>query len=252
MKILKVLSTGALSAALIASMAVTASAADDDYAIIEDNETVVLDLDAGAATTSTTTTTTSKAASDKTVNDSKDLVEGKTLVDVMNAARRAGADKINTQSLRNFLVANEDLFTAADYADFVAACQEIQDLYTDPAAKELGYSNAAYVDDEKSHKIYNHISTGDREAIFLKLSQVAKAHGINVDLEANGDGFPVIYASTLTDANGNGAQLGNNGAIAATGADVTAESTTGAVAFAGVALLFAATGIVIVARKNRA
>ena len=137
--------------------------------------------------------------------------------DAVNAAIQAGAPSENVQQLKNFLDANAAHYTAADY-------------------------------DEQNDIVSTLVSLGGRHSTSVTCTKLANGH---YSVTAQWTGSTSSNGGTTSSAAG-GAQTAGGKAVADTGSVMAEESTSGAVAFAGLALVLAAAGVVVVTRKNRA
>jgi len=324
MKFLKVLSTGAIAAAILASMSATAFAedyvvdddddglafaddADDELAVEEaddDEAEEVSDYDDGESDYTVEETAGEDEDFATETEDETDEAEdadfgrfaaGKkkkpgsfaghyswltwnwedpyetgfvpasvgtncTLYDVVNAAQASGVNALNIQSLSNFLILNEDHFTSDDYAAFIAVCYAAKEEIIDEHVADIwgNRKTAGSLSDEDRYRLYDSLSRDEKDAILAALINVGNRHGVLVALDNDVDGYPVIYASmrnriaaTETSSSAN-TQVAAGSAVAATGGELPETGSTGAAAFAGVALALAAAGVVLVARKNKA
>ncbi len=180
------------------------------------------------------------------------------ILDVVNAAKDAGVNSINVQTLRNFLILNDDYFDSDDYSDFIEAVNEIKDLYIAPLAASMFYKTPAQLTESERYDVYDALTKAEKDAIQKDFIDLAKDHGVLLTWDRDANGYPVVYASIYGDTKDAGTKA-SSGTQVATGAsavkdtgDVAQEGTSSAAAFAGVALALAAAGVVIVARKNRA
>jgi hypothetical protein len=179
-----------------------------------------------------------------------------TYKDAVQAAKDAGVQDINVKQLSNFLEPNADKFTSAQYDDMISVLNKVSDEYVAPKAEELfGKTPAELTEDEKI-EIGKSWSEADRQAITSALVDLGSKYGVTVDVDALADGEYAVAASIKsTDSDGNskgGTQTVVTKAVAATGAETETGVSTGAVAGAGLALVLAATGVVVVSKKNRA
>jgi hypothetical protein len=183
-----------------------------------------------------------------------------TLIDVVEAAKNAGVNSINVQTLRNFLILNDEYFDSDDYADFIDAVNEIRDLYITDLAYALFYKTPDQLTESERYDVYDALSHADKVAIQKDFIDLANDHGVLLTWDWDANGYPVVYgsirgkydqATTKASSGASNVQVAGGSAVANTG-DVAQEGNSSAAAFAGVALALAAAGVVIVARKNRA
>jgi len=168
--------------------------------------------------------------------------------DAVQAAKDCGVQATNVQELSNFLEPNKDKFTSAQYDDMIADMKALSDKYVLPGAQKLGKTPAELTEDDKL-AIGKAWSEADREAIISDLKALGDKYGVEVTVtKLSKSGYSV--SAKMKD--GSGTQTTTTSAVANTGNETAETTTGGAVAFAGVALVLAATGAVIVSRKNRA
>ena len=213
MKILKVLSASAVAAAIAASVTVPASAAT-------------------------------------------------TYKDAVAAAEECGVQAHNVQQLENFLEANDDYFTSDEYDEMIEDLQGVYEDYVVPAAEALGYDATSLTEDQKA-EIGRSWTEDERNAIIADLQALGADYGVTITVTKSSDnvGFDV-YASIDDDDNSGSSSSSSSSssttdstkkdpAVAPTGGDLGTGSNATAVAFGGIATLLAATGIVVVAKKNK-
>ena len=169
--------------------------------------------------------------------------------DAVQAAKDAGVQATNVQELSNFLEPNKDKFTSAQYDEMIKTVKAVSDKYVAPKAQELYSKTPAQLTEDEKIAVGKALSDADREDIIKTLKDLGTNVNVEVTVTKVSNSNYTVSAK-LKDAAGT--QTTTTSAVANTGAE-TAESTNGgAVAFAGVALVLAATGAVIVSRKNRA
>ena len=161
--------------------------------------------------------------------------------DAVNAAIQAGAPSENVQQLKNFLDANAAHYTAADYDDFVNTVTQVGQKYRGRAFNSL-------TEAEQNDIVSTLVSLGGRHSTAVTCTKLANGH---YSVTAQWTGSTSSNGGTTSSAAG-GAQTAGGKAVADTGSVMAEESTSGAVAFAGLALVLAAAGVVVVTRKNRA
>lgn len=172
-----------------------------------------------------------------------------TYMDVANAATAAGVPSQNVQQLKNFFEPNASKFTSAAYDEFISEINRIRDTYVAPKASSMfGKSPAELTEDEKV-AIGRAWTEDERKAITDAVVALGNKYGVTVSIsELTSGGYNV--SATLNGSGGT--QVGGGNGVANTGLDMSEEPADSAVAFAGLALVLAATGVVIVTRKNRA
>ncbi len=169
--------------------------------------------------------------------------------DCVQAAKDCGVQSHNVQELSNFLEPNKDKFTSAQYDDMIADLKAVSDKYVAPKATELFNKTPGELTEDEKVAIGKTWSQADKDAIIKDLVDLGAKYNVEVTVtKANEKTYNV--SAKMKD--GSGTQITTTSTVANTGNE-TAESTSGgAIAFAGVALVLAATGAVIVSRKNRA
>jgi hypothetical protein len=169
--------------------------------------------------------------------------------DAVQAAKDGGVQAHNVQELSNFLEPNKDKFTSAQYDDMIATLKSVSDKYVAPNATKLYNKTPAELTEDEKIKVGRELTEAEKQEIIKTLKDLGAKYNVEVTVtQANKSTYNV--SAKMKDAAGT--QTTTTSAVANTGNE-TAESTTGApVAFAGVALVLAATGAVIVSRKNRA
>jgi hypothetical protein len=183
-------------------------------------------------------------------------VSATTYKDAVQAAKDAGVQDINVQELQNFLEANSDRFTSDDYDYMISVVNEVRDTYVAPLAMELFGKTPAELTEEEKTQLGQNWSQADRNAIIGALVDLGDKYDVEVDVDAISKGEYTVAATVQDDDSssktGKGTQVVVTPAVAATGdvADVSGVNT-GAVAGAGLALVLAATGVVVVAKKNK-
>lgn len=213
MKIIKVLSASAIAAAIAASITVPASAAT-------------------------------------------------TYEDAVEAAKECGVQAHNVQQLENFLEAHADRFTSDEYDDMIADLENIRDTYVIPAAEELGYdtTDLASLSEEDKVKIGAKWSEEDKRAIQDDLIDLGAKYDVTVTITmASKDHYDVTAvmndenSSNSSNASSSSAtdSTKKDSAVSPTGGQLESGSNATAIAFGGIATLLAATGIIVVAKKNK-
>ncbi len=186
--------------------------------------------------------------------------------DVVTAAEEAGVPANNVQELSNFLEANADSFTSDDFAHMIEVVTEVSETYVVELAEELfGKTPGELTEDEKT-QLGKYFTTEDREAIIQALLDLGDEYGVEVDVEAISKGEYSVAAaiesdsdddssssssSSTSSSSGSTTQIVVEDAVAATGASAETEVPAETVAVAGIALMLAVTGVVVVARKNK-
>jgi hypothetical protein len=181
-----------------------------------------------------------------------------TIFDVVNAAYDAGFNNLNIQSLSNFLVLNEENFTSDDYAAIIATIYAIKEEILDEHVHDIWGANATTggLTEDDRLTLYRSLNRDERDAMSAAIINTANAHRILVSFDTDADGYPLIYASMrhrIADTPvSSGTAVSSGSPVAATGGELPEANSTGAAAFASIALALAGVGAVIVARKNRA
>lgn len=183
-----------------------------------------------------------------------------TIFDVVNAAYDAGINSLNIQSLSNFLVLNEENFTSDDYAAMIATIYAIKEEIIDEHVHDIFGANATPggLSEDDRLTVYRSLNRDERDAISAAIINTANAHRILVSYDTDADGYPLIYASMrhrIADtpvSSATNTNVSSGSPVAATGGELPEANSTGAAAFASIALGLAGIGAVIVARKNRA
>ncbi|MCD7741380.1 MAG: hypothetical protein LUI06_04165 [Ruminococcus sp.] len=184
--------------------------------------------------------------------------------DVVTAAEEAGVPANNVQELSNFLEANADSFTSDDFDHMIEVVTEVSETYVVELAQELfGKTPGELTEDEKT-QLGKYFTTEDREAIIQALLDLGDEYGVEIDVDAISQGEYSVAASIESDSDdddsssassssssGTTAQIVVEDAVAATGASAETEVPAETVAIAGIALMLAVTGVVVVARKNK-
>jgi hypothetical protein len=182
-----------------------------------------------------------------------------TLFDVVNAAYDAGINSMNIQSLSNFLVLNEENFTSDDYAAFIATIYAIKEEIIDEHVAEVfpGATAGGLCEDDRL-RLYTTLNRDERDAMSAAIINCANAHRVLISYDTDENGYPVIYASmrhriadTPASSSTANTTVNTGSPVAATGGELPESNSTGAAAFASIALGLACVGAVIVARKNR-
>jgi hypothetical protein len=118
-----------------------------------------------------------------------------TLIDVVEAAKNSGVNSINVQTLRNFLILNDDYFDSDDYADFIDFFNEISDLYVKDLAYALFYKTPDQLTESERYDVYDSFSHADKDAIERDLIDLCNDHGILLTKDWDANGYPVYYGS---------------------------------------------------------
>lgn len=172
-----------------------------------------------------------------------------TYMDVANAATAAGVPAQNVQQLKNFFEPNASAFTSAAYDEFISEINRIRDTYVAPKASSMfGKAPADLTEDEKV-AIGRAWTEDERKAITDAVVALGNKYGVTVNISELTSGGHNVSA-TLNGSGGT--QVGGGNGVANTGLEMDEEPADSAVAFAGLALVLAATGVVFVTRKNRA
>ena len=190
-----------------------------------------------------------------------------TYKDVIEATKACGVQAHNVQQLENFLEANDSYFTSDEYDEMVADMENIRDTYVIPAAKKAGLPTddlAALSEDDKI-LIGREWTEADKEAICNDLIELGADYDVTVTItKASESHYDVTATINKTDSN-DSADSGDSksssssttdstkkdSAVAPSGGVMKAGSNATAIAFGGIATLLAATGIVVVAKKNK-
>lgn len=190
-----------------------------------------------------------------------------TYKDAVQAAKDAGVQATNVQELSNFLEPNADYFSSDDYDYMISVLNNVRDTYVAPKAQELfGKTPAELTEDEKV-EVGKSWSAEDRAAIKSTLVDLGAKYDVEVDVEKLGqENFTVeakikpkdssssdsnSSSSGSNSSNGGGTQTVITDPVAPTGGEVEGCVSAGVVAGAGLAVVLAATGIIVVARKNK-
>lgn len=190
-----------------------------------------------------------------------------TYKDAVQAAKDAGVQATNVQELSNFLEPNADYFSSDDYDYMISVLNNVRDTYVAPKAQELfGKTPAELTEDEKV-EVGKSWSAEDRAAIKSTLVDLGAKYDVEVDVEKLGqENFTVeakikpkdssssdsnSSSSGSNSSNGGGTQTVITDPVAHTGGEVEGGVSAGVVAGAGLAVVLAATGIIVVARKNK-
>ena len=190
-----------------------------------------------------------------------------TYKDAVQAAKDAGVQATNVQELSNFLEPNADYFSSDDYDYMISVLNNVRDTYVAPKAQELfGKTPAELTEDEKV-EVGKSWSAEDRAAIKSTLVDLGAKYDVEVDVEKLGqENFtveakikPKDSSSSDSNSSSNGSSSSNGGGtqtvitdpVAPTGGEVEGGVSAGVVASAGLAVVLAATGIIVVARKNK-
>ncbi len=186
-----------------------------------------------------------------------------TYQDAVQAAKDAGVQAINVQELENFLSANSDYFKSEDYDYMISVINGVRDKYVTPLAKELFNKTPGELTEDEKIQLGQHWSKDDRAAIIKALTDLGDKYDVEIDVDQLTRSDYTVAASIKrpTDSsNSNGGSESKAGGtqivvtdpVANTGEIAENDAEAGTVAFAGLALLLAATGIVVVAKKNKA
>lgn len=180
-----------------------------------------------------------------------------TYQDAVQAAKDAGVQANNVQELQNFLEPNADYFTSDDYDYMISVLNDVRDTYVTPKAESMFGKTPAELTEDEKWELGKTWTQEERNAITGALVDLGNKYGVEIDIDKISKGEYTVEASIkTTDSNGNssagGTQTVVTNPVAGTGAEVEDGVNTGAVAFAGLALVLAATGVVVVAKKNKA
>lgn len=169
--------------------------------------------------------------------------------DVADAARAAGVQAHNVQQLINFFEPNDSYFTSAAYDEFISEINRISATYVAPKAMSMfGKTPAELTEDEKV-EIGRSWTQAERDAIVNAVIALGNKYGVTINVSDLTSGGHNVSASI----NGSGGtQVGGGSGVANTGLDMDEEPSDKAVALAGLSLVVAAAGVVIVTRRNRA
>lgn len=189
-----------------------------------------------------------------------------TYKDAVQAAKDAGVQATNVQELSNFLEPNADYFSSDDYDYMISVLNNVRDTYVAPKAQELfGKTPAELTEDEKV-EVGKSWSAEDRAAIKSTLVDLGAKYDVEVDIDKlDQENFTVEAkikpkdSSSDSNSSSNGSSSSNGGGtqtvitdpVAPTGGEVEGGVSAGVVAGAGLAVVLAATGIIVVARKNK-
>ncbi|SDA21940.1 hypothetical protein SAMN02910447_02126 [Ruminococcus sp. YE71] len=169
--------------------------------------------------------------------------------EAVQAAKDCGVQSHNVQELSNFLEPNASKFTAAQYDDMIADMKAVSDKYVAPKATELFNKKPGDLTEDEKIQIGKTWSEDDKQAIINDLVALGAKYNVEVTV-TKADKAHYNVSAKMKD--GSGTQTTTTSAVAGTGAEAAETGAGNAVAFAGVALVLAATGAVIVSRKNRA
>lgn len=191
-----------------------------------------------------------------------------TYKDVIEATKACGVQAHNVQQLENFLEANDSYFTSDEYDEMVADMENIRDTYVIPAAKKAGLPTddlAALSEDDKI-LIGRQWTEADKEAICNDLIELGADYDVTVTITKASESHYDVTATINKNDSNDSADSNNSGssssssttdstkkdsAVAPSGGVMKAGSNATAIAFGGIATLLAATGIVVVAKKNK-
>lgn len=184
--------------------------------------------------------------------------------DAVAAAEKCGVQDFNVVQLQNFLEANQNYFTSAQYDDMIKDMEALSAKYVAPKAQELGYDVATLTEDQKI-EIGKLWTDADKQAIIQDLKDLGTKYNVKVEITQKSKSHYDVSATIVTSGSTNSGSTDSTGsksdtssaaktvkddAVAKTGG-VEASSNSSAVAFAGLALLLAGAGVVVVARKNK-
>lgn len=179
-----------------------------------------------------------------------------TYKDAVQAAKDAGVQATNVQELQNFLEPNADKFTSDDYDYMISVLNNVRDTYVTPLAKELFDKTPAELTEEEKYELGKHWTQDQKNAIVAALVDLGDKYGVEIDVDKISKGDYTVAATIGGTSSGTnsagGTQTVVTNPVAATGAEADEGMNTGAVACAGLALVLAASGAVIVAKKNKA
>lgn len=128
-----------------------------------------------------------------------------TLIDVVQAVQRAGANSINAQTVRNFLTLNDEYFDSDDYADMIAVCEDIRENYTDPYAERVFGKTAIELTEDERNQMWRPESEGglsmvQRREIWALWTEYGADNGLVTIQAYDANGYAVFYHGIL--ANG--------------------------------------------------
>lgn len=123
-----------------------------------------------------------------------------TLIDVVNALRNMGVYSFNEQTVRSFLILNDEYFDSDDYADFIDVVNEIRELYTDPWAENNYSKTASQLTPSERYEMWAFESDGglplvDRQEIHDMFIEVSNDNGVLIDQTVDANGNAVFYFS---------------------------------------------------------
>jgi hypothetical protein len=192
-----------------------------------------------------------------------------TYKDAVQAAKDAGVQDINVQELENFLEANADYFTSDEYDYMISVINDVRDTYVAPKAMEMFGKTPGELTEDEKWELGQTWSKDDRATIKSTLVELGDKYDVEVDIDKLTKGDYEVEASIKRDSSrldsnnsstdsgtssntGTGTQTVVTNPVANTGANVSAAGVdSGAVAGAGLALILAATGVVVVCKKNK-
>ena len=131
-------------------------------------------------------------------DDSEDVEY--TIIDVVNAAKDMGVNSINVQTIRNFLILNEDYFDSDDYADFIECINEIRDLYYAPLAASMFYKTPAQLTESERYDLKDSLTRAEGDIIRKKQIEISKDHGVLITVDYDANGYVVYYYSIYGDS----------------------------------------------------
>ncbi len=191
-----------------------------------------------------------------------------TYEDVIAATEACGVQAHNVQQLANFLEANDSYFTSDEYDEMIADMENIRDTYVIPAAEKAGLPTddlASLTEDEKI-QIGAQWTEDDKKAICDDLVELGADYDVDITItkasESHYDVVAVINKNDSSNADDSGNPSSSSSssstdstkkdsAVAPSGGNMQAGSNATAIAFGGISTLLAATGIVVVAKKNK-
>ena len=123
-----------------------------------------------------------------------------TLIDVVEAVKNMGVNSINVQTIRNFLILNDEYFDLDDYVDFIDTINEIKDLYIRPFAYEQFNKTPDQLTEPERSITWSLESEGglpisDRQDIHDKFIEISNDKGVLVIQDYDMNELAVFYYS---------------------------------------------------------
>lgn len=123
-----------------------------------------------------------------------------TLIDVVDKAKNIGVTSINVQTIRNFLILNDEWFDSDDYADFIDVMSEICDLYLKDYAYARFNKTPDQLTESERYDMWALESEGglpisDRQSIHDTFMEVSNDYGILVVQSYDPNGAAMFYFS---------------------------------------------------------